>query len=216
MEGIQLGVYFIIMLSIGVLIVSNTHLDYSMGDILFQAIGLSPWSNGPELRFHYSAVLGILLLVIGIVGTVRQYRHRYPKIFSRLLIGIIIFVYIFPFATEKIMFMVKHNSSGIDSIDYSKKNSSCSYQSDDRKAKANCSLTFFNYGKEVEAVIRPVIPVGPYNEINFEPRKVSITPNSKLNIGIDFEGQLHDGTSLSGTSQGVSIELVVDGEKRGF
>ncbi|TCZ79251.1 hypothetical protein E0485_05105 [Paenibacillus albiflavus] len=113
------GIYFIILLVTGTLLLAKTHIDLSVGDLIFQFIGIPPWSNGHELGLHYSVLLGILLVLLGIVGTVQLYKHRYPKILSRIIICGIIILYIFPFMTEKATFLLKHNSTGISSIDYS-------------------------------------------------------------------------------------------------
>jgi hypothetical protein len=55
----------------------------------------------------------------GIVGSVKYFRPQYPKILSRIVLGCAAFFIVFPIVTEGVMFLVKRNSNGNDSIDLS-------------------------------------------------------------------------------------------------
>ena len=36
-----------------------------LGDRIFQALGLEPWSDGGRLGLHYPAVIGVVLICVG-------------------------------------------------------------------------------------------------------------------------------------------------------
>lgn len=69
----------------------------------------------------------------------------------------ILFVILFPLATEQFMYLLKHNSKGIESVDLLTKKSNCNFQTTENAVKANCSFTILNYGKEGQVSIRPVL-----------------------------------------------------------
>lgn len=73
-------VLFIVMVVVGLLLIVNNHLHYTPGDYLFQWIGVPPWTKGHNTGVHLPVVIGLFLLLIGGIGTIRVYRHKYPKI----------------------------------------------------------------------------------------------------------------------------------------
>jgi len=208
------GIYFITLLVTGTLLLAKTHLDLPVGDLIFQFIGISPWSNGHKLGLHYSALLGILLVLLGIVGTVQLYKHRYSKILSRIIIGGIIILYIFPFMTEKATFMLKHNSTGITSIDFSRDKTKCHFTYKEDQILAQCSISLYNYGKLEEITIKPV-DLYHENEVVFESKAIGISPHSQFGLWMQFEGKLRNETRMTGTSSGnYYLELEVNGDKK--
>jgi len=209
----RFGLYFITLLVTGTLLLAKTHLDLSVGDLIFQFIGISPWSEGRESGLHYSVLLGMLLVLLGIVGTVQLYKHRYPKILSRIIICGIIILYIFPFITEKAMFMLKHNSTGITSIDYSKNKTKCNFTYKVDQILAQCSISLYNYGKLEEITIKPV-DLYHENEAVFESRTIAISPHTQFGLSVQFEGEFLNGTRMTGMSSGNYLELEVNGDKK--
>lgn len=179
-------------------------------------LGLPVWITTTATigRIHITVLLGLLLLIVGIVGTVRNYRNRYPKILSRTIIGCLVLIIIYPFMTEKAMFLIKYNSSGIHSLDYTKKDSQCSYTTNSNQVTATCSFTLYNYGIENEVTLKPIIGFDP--EIKFYEETVQIAPHSKVQVRSEFYGEQEDGVERSGGGNGIGIglELQVDGQRR--
>lgn len=76
---------FIAAIVSGLLLITNTHLQHPLGDSLFNLVGLSPWTKANQNGLHLPVILGLVILLIGIAGTVRLYRPRYPKVQSRVI-----------------------------------------------------------------------------------------------------------------------------------
>ncbi|MBA9086157.1 hypothetical protein FHR92_002630 [Fontibacillus solani] len=209
------GLIYIFVLCVGVLMLVRSHLHVSLGDNIFSAAGISPWL-GQNTRLHLPVLLGFILLLIGMIGTVKIYKPRYPKILSRLIIACVAFMLIFPWASEKLMFVLKHNSNGIHSIDYLVENSECHIKTSDNEAKARCSFTFYNYGAENSITIQPVFE-DRYGDLNFEASSVSIIPHSKVSLTAEFIAEGHEIDWLgSGYIKGVEIEVEMDGVKKRY
>ncbi|MFC5527962.1 hypothetical protein [Cohnella yongneupensis] len=209
------SVLFVVILLLGLLMISKNHLDKSFGDYFFKLIGLSPWTDHDETGLHLPALLGISLLVIGMSVTVRTYRPRYPKILSRVIISCVVFVLICPIVSEKVMFLLKHNSKGINSLDFSTKDSRCNVQTVETAIKANCSFTIFNYGSEEEVIIKPIL-IDRYSDIDIDVKEhvVSIAPHRKHLFSVQFDGTQKNGTGFAGTFNKVGIELEVSGVRK--
>ncbi|RKP57998.1 hypothetical protein D7Z26_00350 [Cohnella endophytica] len=204
---------FIVAIALALLLLTNSYLGVSLGDRIFKLFGLSPWTKGDNNGFHLSVLLGLILLVVGIRGTVKFYRSRYPKVLSRTILACIAFVFLYPAHTEKAMFILYHDSHGLNSIDYSKKNSNCSIQSEGNNTTAKCSLTFYNYGKEESLMVRPVL-YGNFTNIEFESKQINIRPHSKVTIGTEFNGLQNDGAGFMGTFPAIGVEMMIDGKKK--
>jgi len=211
------SIFFVVILLLGLLMISKNHLDKSLGDYLFKLIGLFPWTDTDETGLHLSAFLGFVLLLFGVSGTVRTYRPRFPKILSRLIIGCIAVVLIFPTVSEKTMFLLKHNSKGIDSLDFSIKDSKCNIQTVESIVKTNCSFTIYNYGTEDEVLIKPILK-DRFSDIEIDVKEhvVNIAPHRKHLFSIQFDGTEKNGTGISGTMNKVGVELEVAGIRKKF
>ncbi|BBH20422.1 hypothetical protein Back11_17670 [Paenibacillus baekrokdamisoli] len=210
------NILYVVILLLGLLMISDNHLDNSFGDYLFKFIGLSPWTDKDETGLHLPALLGFSLLIFGVSCTVRTYRPRFPKILSRVIIGCIAFILICPIVSEKTMFLLKHNSKGINSLDFSMKDSKCNFQTVESDVKANCSFTIYNYGIEEEVLIKPILK-DKYPDIeNFEEHVVNIAPHRKHTFSVQFDGTQRNGTGFAGTLNKVGIELEVAGIRRKF
>jgi hypothetical protein len=207
--------YFILIV-IGLLFISYTHLGYSFGDSMFRAVGLPPWTNTEyDSGLHISVIIGLLIMVAGYIGAVKGYQERFPKIRSRIIIGCIAFVYLFPLVTENTMILLKYHSMSVDSVDFIPKNSQCSYRSQDANVQADCTITMINYGKEKEVKIRPylkrsIIP------LQLEPMTVTLPPHRKVGISMTFNGKQLEGAGSSGWSNEIGLEIEVNGLKRMF
>lgn len=211
------GIINIVILLLGLLMISKDHLDNSFGEYLFKFIGLSPWTDMDKTGLNMPAILGFLLILFGVSGTARTYRHRFPRIFSSLIIGCIAFVLISPIASEKAMFLLKHNSKGIHSFDYSIKDSKCYFQTVESVVKADCSFTIYNYGNEENVLIKPIL-IHSYSDMDIDVQAhiVSIAPHRKHLFSVQFDGIQRNGIELTGSLDRVGIELEVGGVKKRF
>ncbi|SDX06188.1 hypothetical protein SAMN05518855_1008111 [Paenibacillus sp. CF384] len=146
---------FFVLILIGLLLISKSHLGYSFGDSIFRAIGLAPWTNAEyESGVHFPVIVGLIVILVGYLGAVKFYQVRFPKVRSRIILSCIAFVFLFPFLTEKAMILLKYNSVSVSSVAFSRNNSHCNYRSEEAKVIANCSVTLLNYGKEKDVTIR--------------------------------------------------------------
>lgn len=207
-------VLFIVMVVVGLLLIVNNHLRYTPGDYLFQWMGVSPWTKGHNLGVHLPVVIGLPLLLIGGIGTVRVYRCKYPKIRSRLIISCIVFIILFPMATEQLMFLVHRNSTGVGSVDILVKESECRLQTKEQVVKAHCSIPVFNYGNEVQVTLRPVFDS---DVIILEEVTIPIEPHSSPTLDVEFRGSSQQNESRSqGGFHREGIEIKIRGEKKVF
>ncbi|MFC4809625.1 hypothetical protein [Paenibacillus sp. GCM10023250] len=211
-------VLFFALIVIGLLLVSQTHLGYSFGDSIFRALGIPPWTRADyESGLHLAVVTGLVFIIAGYIGAVRFYQSRYAKIRSRIILGCIAFVLLFPSVTEKAMMLLNYHSVSVSSVAYSKKNSQCSFRSEDAKMKANCTVTLINYGKEKTVTVKPyLIRSAASAKVMFEPMTITLPPHRKVGVSTVFNGELLDGTGFSGWTNDIGLEIEVDGLKKRY
>lgn len=201
----------------GLLFISNQHLGYSFGDDLFRWAGVSPWTKEGKYGFHLPVITGLILLMVGILWVVRMYRPRYPKIMSRVMIGCVAWIVIFPFISEFVMYVVNYNSSGISSVAYTKKDSKCDYRTENEAILARCQIQIYSYGTEQQVTVRPLsLDIGG-KMVDFEPKVVTVRPRGVVQVEETFEGSTEKIDASYGVSGGINepgIELIVDGRSR--
>lgn len=201
----------------GLLFISNQHLGYSFGDDLFRWAGISPWTKEGNYGLHLPVITGLILLMVGILRVVRMYRPRYPKIMSRVMIGCVAWIVIFPFISEFVMYVVNYNSSGITSVAYSRKDSKCDYRTENEAILARCQIQIYSYGTEQQVMVRPLsLDIGG-KMVDFEPKVVAVRPRGVVQVEETFEGFLDQpdpSYSMSGGTNEPGIELIVDGRSK--
>lgn len=201
----------------GLLFISNQHLGYSFGDDLFRWAGISPWTKQGNLGLHLPVIAGLILLTIGILWVTSIYRPHYPKIMSRVMIGCIAWIVIFPFISEFVMYVVNYNSSGISSVAYTKKDSRCDYRTENEAILARCQIQIYSYGTERQVMVRPLsVNIGG-KMVDFEPKAVTVRPRGVVQIQETFEGSTEQIDASYGVSGGINepgIELIVDGRSK--
>lgn len=204
-----------VVIILGLIILARDHLKRSLGDGLFHVLGISPWTGENQTGFHLPVILGLTILITGIVWATKSYRSWYPQVLSRIIMVCIAFIFIFPVATEKLMFLQKHNSSGAASFDYVKSDSRCNVQVKEHGAIANCSFTFYNYGKEGKITIKPMLS-GGYVDLDFEARELILQPHAKVEARAEFYSKQNYGTWFTGNFQEIGAEIEVDGTKKRY
>nr|WP_285857611.1 hypothetical protein [Paenibacillus lautus] len=199
------------------LFISNQHLGYSFGDDLFRWAGISPWTTKGNYGLHLPVIAGLILLTIGILRVTSIYRPLYPKIMSRVMIGCVAWIVVFPFVSESVMFVANFNSSGISTVAYSKKDSNCEYRTENEVILARCQIQIYSYGTERQVTVRPLsVDVGG-RVIDFEPKVVPVRPRGRIEIRETFDGFLDQpdpSYSMSGGTNKPGIELIVDGRSK--
>jgi len=202
---------------LGLFFISNQHLGYSFGDDLFRWAGISPWTKQGNYGLHLPVIAGLILLTFGILRVTSIYRPIYPKIMSRVMIGCIAWIVVFPFVSESVMFVANFNSSGISTVAYSKKDSNCEYRTENEVILARCHIQIYSYGTERQVTVRPLsVDVGG-RVIDFEPKVVAVRPRGKVQVHESFEGFLDQPDpfySMSGGTNEPGIELIVDGRSK--
>lgn len=202
---------------VGLLFISNQHLGYSLGDDLFRWAGISPWMKQGNYGFHLPVIAGLILLVTGVLWMTRIYRPRHPKIMSRVLLGCVAWIIIFPFVSESVMYVVNFNSNGITTVAYSRKDSKCDYRTENETILARCQIQIYSYGNERQVSLRPLgVEIGG-KMIDFEPKVVTVRPRGQMQIDETFEGFVEQPDSLTWISGGTNdpdIELTVGGRSK--
>ncbi|WP_259445537.1 hypothetical protein MKY82_00955 [Paenibacillus sp. FSL W7-1279] len=201
----------------GLLFISNQHLGYSFGDDLFRWAGISPWTKQGNLGLHLPVIAGLILLTIGVLWVTSIYRPHYPKIMSRVMIGCVAWIVIFPFISEFVMYVVNYNSSGISSVAYTKKDSKCDYRTENEAILARCQIQIYSYGTEQQVTVRPLsLDIGG-KMVDFEPKVVTVRPRGVVQVEETFEGSTEQIDASYGVSGGINepgIELIVDGRSK--
>ncbi|WP_233354705.1 hypothetical protein [Paenibacillus sp. JZ16] len=201
----------------GLLFISNQHLGYSFGDDLFRWAGISPWTKQGNLGLHLPVIAGLILLAIGVLWVTSIYRPHYPKIMSRVMIGCVAWIVIFPFISEFVMYVVNYNSSGISSVAYTKKDSKCDYRTENEAILARCQIQIYSYGTEQQVTVRPLsLDIGG-KMVDFEPKVVTVRPRGVVQVEETFEGSTEQIDASYGVSGGINepgIELIVDGRSK--
>jgi hypothetical protein len=209
-------VLFFVLILIGLLLISNTHLGYSFGDSIFRMAGVPPWTNAEyDSGLHISVTVGLLVIITGYIGAVKYYQVRFPKIRSRIVLSCIAFPFLFPIVSEHAMVLLHYHSNSVASVDFSKNNSQCSYRSEKASTKADCTLTLVNFGKEKDVTLRLYL-IRSSSKVKFEPKTITLPAHQKVSVGTAFEGKLLDGTGFTGWSNDIGIEIEVDGLRKRY
>ena len=205
------GILYIFMIMLAVLLLSDNGLRRSIGDGLFSAISISPWTMG----LHIPVLCGFLLLIVGVAGVVKLYRARYPRIVGFLFLIITVFLLVFPLAHKQVMFLIKHNAAGITSMDYNQRDSRCLVKTVDQVVKAFCSFNIYNYGEEHELQIAPKIPIRN-SILTFELKTVAIIPHQVNRVTVEFIDKRGKMADFRGTIEKVGASIEVNGTTRRY
>lgn len=76
--------------------VGITHQGTMFGDYLFRTIGIPPWSEpATNHGLHYSAIFGIIMLIVSGNLTIMHFKQRYKKYVGRTVILFLSFFIIY-------------------------------------------------------------------------------------------------------------------------
>ncbi|WP_168121521.1 hypothetical protein [Paenibacillus sp. HB172176] len=96
------GIIGIIITAVGTLMLAQDYLQHSMASYLFNWLGIPEWSAGNQ-GFYWPVIASVLIIIAGLVGVVRHYESRYPRVLAGSLLGIFAFCYSFPYVTKEIV-----------------------------------------------------------------------------------------------------------------
>lgn len=154
------GWIYVLFLLSSLIFVGITHQGSMVGDYLFKAIGIPPWSNSVTSNgLHYSAIFGIVMVILSGNVTIKHFRRRYKQYVGRtVVISCILFIYVYPLLTEQLYYLTHVRKTGVEVVDFLDKDSRCTYGTQDDIVSFQCALRMINYGGQNESVkIRPII-----------------------------------------------------------
>jgi hypothetical protein len=192
---------------VALLLIIKDHTGTSLGDHIFNTFGLSPWTKSNDNGFYLPGVMGIALLVIATILTLKSYRSNERKVRNRIIIGCILLIWLFPFASEKSHFLLLYHTSSAEKMDYSLKNNECRFSGEENKVNASCSVTVYNYGKANSVSIRPLLKHS-FADVEFDAKVVFVAPHQRITLNTDFVGTQKNGSSFLGFSRQVEFELM--------
>jgi uncharacterized membrane protein len=141
MKPSKKGIASILLIIFSFLISYSTPSGFSLGDKLFELVGLPVWSNGQD-GFHYPVIPALCLLIIGIVWVVREFGGW------RILVLIILCLLLSHGAVSMSETIYYKAHSGLWAVDYDPENSQIDYASDKdgKTLSVSGQLDLINYG----------------------------------------------------------------------
>ncbi|OPH60349.1 hypothetical protein BC351_17785 [Paenibacillus ferrarius] len=213
------GFAFLLLILFSLVFTLNHHLGYSLADSCLIKLGIPTWSNEyePGINIHYTMFIGLPLFLIGYKYSRFYLNNVYPSFMRRLIFIVIAFIFVYPTVTDKMMYLIKFNSSGLDAITYYQKKSKCTFHSNpETLGSMSCNLTLVNYsGKSMVISVIPNIAKTNYwkdmkesfEGIELEPVSIQLSPRSKLNMGIYFKFKQISQFNGSGSIENVALDI---------
>jgi hypothetical protein len=204
---IRKGGLWVVAVFVGLFFNVHTHLGNSFGDWLFRFFGISPWTAQNNTGLYLPNNLGILVLIVGFIGAIRHLKPVYPKITSWLIGGSFVFVLLFPYVTQASMFLLKYNATGYASVAIT--DSQCNIRQDEQSADMSCTLTLYNYGKETEITLHPILPADLSERMNavFESNSLRLIPHRTNTESVSFTSGQQSGNVFTGNIRNVKFQV---------
>lgn len=172
---------------IGVAIQLPTHLDFTVGEQLFHWLNVPIYSNG-ESGLHYTGSIGFFAVLISLILLKKIHMMKYPKLFSRSILCIVLLMIIFPSVTKGVSYAVFYSSSSTSVIDIEKER--CDLTITDSLVEGNCNITVFNYGKAKQIEVVPILSryYDDSYKIVFNSSTLPLLAHKTNNIGFQVTG----------------------------
>jgi hypothetical protein len=157
------GIAPILLMIFAGLIGQSLPSGFSLGDKLFNLVGLPAWSNG-QVGLYYPGILALCLLVIGVIWVGRELGGK------GLLVLIIACVLLLPRAMPLVEEIYYKAHSGIWAIDYDPSSSQIDYvgNKENNTVAVSGQLTLTNYGgRPVTFGIKVLDETEPPGEVLF-------------------------------------------------
>ncbi|KAA0835399.1 hypothetical protein KM911_20215 [Bacillus paralicheniformis] len=194
---VHTGLVGIFLIVLGLLISAENHQSVSAADAL---------SDFFRLPVRNLVVLICMLMLI--IGFIMAWRHYYevPWIRFKLFLFIIGISVFYPLVTEQLMLFQKWNAQGDDAVEYMKKRSTCSYQSDMEEGNMDCEVKVNNYGKKTERI--QLIP-DITSEFDFQPEELELSPHSQETYSVTFKAPGNEDVYESGIEEEPRMKVEV-------
>lgn len=202
---------YICLFIFALLFFSIDHRGVLFGDYLFSLGGIPTRSDGDH-GLNFIFILGIILIYASSKLLGKQLKLKYKKVGRKMLLFGIAFLLCFPLLSRTVMFVANANQSGLNVLDYSKKDLKCTYESVEELFSAQCTVKLFNYGNEDEVVlIKPIIEnsfrfdefsKNPWESVEY--KEVTIPARSSETYLIVFDSKP---TNFSGSGSGGTTSI---------
>lgn len=216
------GIAFLLLTLFSLVFTLNHHLGYSLADSFLIKLGIPTWSNeyGTGINFHYTILIGLPLFWIGYKYSRFYLNNIYPVFMRRLIFICIAFIFVYPAVTDKMMYLIKFNATGVDAVTYYQRESKCTFHSNpETLGNMSCNLILVNYsGKSMVISVKPNIAKTNYwkdikkyfEGIELEPESIQLLPRSKINIGTAFKFKQTNHFNGSGSIENVAVDIEIN------
>lgn len=219
------GWMYVLFLLSSLVFVGITHQGSMVGDYLFKTMGIPPWNDPATSEgLHFSAIFGIVMLILSGNLTIKHFRLRYKQYVGRtVIISCIIFIYVYPLLTEQLYYLAHVRKTGIEVVDFLDKDSYCTYGTQEKNMSFQCSLRIINYGGQNESVrVRPIIQSigdskGIWSFVEVQHQEITLQPRSNRVYNIIFKSKPDDRITefgASGSTNYFGVEFIKDGQKK--
>lgn len=143
MKDTKHGIIGGLVIFVAILIGMISETGFSLGDKLFLALGITPWTNG-QTGMHLPFFIAFALFIIGCLEARRAFNSV-----QTLLLLVILFL-IAPSVLTSIKQVYYKTQSGLNTIEYDTRNSHLQINSekDNKNIDVLASITLSNYGKD--------------------------------------------------------------------
>ncbi len=151
----------------------------SIGDYVFDFIGIGAWSNGSS-GLHYTALFAIALFLGGLIGA----KIYYGSIKPRYILLVIVLLAVYPNIYSTAKGFVMAYSKGLNAVEYVIKDGNIKYEirDGDRTVRLNATLNLINHGNKTAEF-----------QVDFKPSEQVIRDTFKKNFDINVTGfKYHD------------------------
>lgn len=139
------------------------------------------------------------------------------------MISCILFIYVYPLLTEQLYYLTYRNNTGLEVVDFLKKDSRCMYSTQEDVVSIQCSIRIINYsGQNQSLSIRPIIQEygdikGVWSFAEIQPQEITLNPRTSMVYGVHFESNPDDRIAefgASGSTNSFGLEFVKDAQKK--
>ncbi|WP_434751783.1 hypothetical protein [Paenibacillus amylolyticus] len=216
-------VFSVALLLFAVIFTFKHHLGFSVGDSLLLFVGISPYTTSYLSGVHITMYFGLGMLACGYYLTRKEIMCKFPLLAKTLWMGVLIIIFSYSYMTDKLMYVVKWEATGVNSLSYMQNDSSCTYDvSSNGQAFATCKLTLKNYSSSaVAAMIKPDLAESYHNQddplsnslksVQLQAESIQIKPRTTFTGKLEFSGVAKCPLEVSGNLKGIVLDVAVDG-----
>ncbi|SDC07502.1 hypothetical protein SAMN02799630_02603 [Paenibacillus sp. UNCCL117] len=196
-----LGILGVLLPFLSIIWMKETSMGFIVGDYLLGLLGIPAWSRGGESGLHWSAISGLVLLLLGWLEARRYGRTvRSRRWWTRYNVVLVLFFMTYSTLAGKLPYVWMAGAQGVEAIGYSPKGSECSYKSEPPQEQVvivmTCSYRLVNYsGKPVTFLLSPDVNRrlgggmnlhGIIRPVEFEPFRHTMEPRAEMSFTTSF------------------------------